>query len=106
MEETAAPSCSSCTNGASKIQDPEVAGFKVTTTEEPQRFSDFCDCRVQCILCDIQEGDINDVVICHCPEGRGREGVGSLVVQSPRIGVISDRRWRMRGEDLGRCGED
>jgi hypothetical protein len=61
MEETTAPSCSSCTNGASKIQDPEVAGFKATTTEEPQRFSDFCDCRVQCILCDIQEGGINDV---------------------------------------------
>ena len=37
-------------------------------------------------------------VHCHCLEGRGREGVGSLVVQLPG-------RWRMRGktqEDAGK----
>ena len=45
-------------------------------------------------------------MICHCPEGRGREGLGLLVVQSPRIEVISDLKVENEGEDLGRCGED
>ena len=45
-------------------------------------------------------------MICHCLEGRGSEGVGSLVVQSPIIGVISDWKVENEGEDLGRCGED
>ena len=49
---------------------------------------------------------LNDLLICHCPEGRGREGVGSLVVQLPRIGVISDLKVENKGEDLGRGGED
>ena len=32
--------------------------------------------------------------------------MGLLVVQSPRIGVISDLKVENEGEDPGRCGED
>ena len=45
-------------------------------------------------------------LICHCPEGRGREGVGSLVVQLPRIGGDIRQKVENEGEDPGRCGED
>ena len=45
-------------------------------------------------------------LICHCPEGRGREGVGSLVVQLPRIGGDIRQKVENKGEDPGRCGED
>ena len=45
-------------------------------------------------------------MICHCLEGRGGEGVGSLVVQSPRIGGDIRQKVENEGEDLGRGGED
>ena len=45
-------------------------------------------------------------LICHFLEGRGREGVRLLVVQLPRIGVISDLKVENKGEDPGRYGED
>ena len=40
------------------------------------------------------------------PGGQGERGVGLLVVQSPRIGVISDLKVENEGEDPGRGGED
>ena len=45
-------------------------------------------------------------MICHCPEGRGREGVGLLVMQLPRIGGDIRQKVENEGEDPGRGGGD
>ena len=68
---------------------------------------ELCSCspgQQLCLVC--QNHSADNAVICHCLEGRGREGVESLAVQSPRIGVISDLKVENEGEDPGRGGED